>query len=384
MAAADLLVPGDPATPTGGYLYDRRIVEGLGARGWAVRVLALDASFPRPTAAAVAAAERTLAAIPAARAVIVDGLALPGLAEPLAAAAKRLRIVALVHHPVADETSLSPELRSSCRRAERAALAAAERVVVTSRWTARRLADDGVPPDRIRVVEPGTDRPSRPAEPARPPNGAGPLAKQGGVEPGARHGSAAEPRPVRLLCVATLTERKGHALLLDALAALEDRPWRLDCVGSVTREPATARAVCERIERLGLEGRIVVHGEMPADRLEACYAEADAFVLPSYLEGYGMALAEALAHGLPVVSTTAGAIPATVPREAALLVPPGDRAALTDALRALLDDAGLRARLAAGARAAGERLPTWADAAARFAAAIADLADAPEPARARP
>jgi glycosyltransferase involved in cell wall biosynthesis len=95
--------------------------------------------------------------------------------------------------------------------------------------------------------------------------------------------------------------------------------------------------------------------------------------LPSYFEGYGMVLAEALAHGLPVVSTTAGAIPDTVPRDAGVLVPPGDAVALRAALAALLDDPALRARLAAGARAARAGLPTWPEAVACFAAALEAL-----------
>jgi len=83
-----------------------------------------------------------------------------------------------------------------------------------------------------------------------------------------------------------------------------------------------------------------------------------------------MALAEALAHGLPVISTTAGAIPDTVPASAGLLVPPGDTGAFTEALRRFLDEPALRARLAAGARKAGARLPDWPQAVAGWAAAL--------------
>src|SRR5690606_10381177 len=118
---------------------------------------------------------------------------------------------------------------------------------------------------------------------------------------------------------------------------IADRPWRLDCVGSTTRDPATAAKVRARIERHGLGGRVVLHGETSRAALDACYAAACAFVLPSHLEGYGMAFADALAHGLPVVGTTAGAIPETV-GDAGVLVPPGDAPALADALARVLDD----------------------------------------------
>ena len=98
---------------------------------------------------------------------------------------------------------------------------------------------------------------------------------------------------------------------------------------------------------------------------------AAAFVLPSFHEGYGMALAEAIAHGLPVVSTRAGAIADTVPGTAGMLVPPGDVPALRAALQRLLADAAWRAQLRGGALAARAALPSWASSSERFAHALA-------------
>jgi len=183
-------------------------------------------------------------------------------------------------------------------------------------------------------------------------------------------------RDVRLLCVATVTPRKGHAVLLEALAELRDRPWHLTCAGSVTRDPATFAALEQQVERLALRARVSFLGDLDADALEREYERADLFVLASYLEGYGMALAEAVARGIPLVSTTAGAIPETVPPTAGVLVPPGDSRALAKALAPLLDHGDARARLAANARAAAAALPTWRTAAERFAAALEGAAPA--------
>ncbi|MBN1239218.1 MAG: glycosyltransferase family 4 protein [Gammaproteobacteria bacterium] len=357
MPQLDLLVPGDPATATGGYVYDRRILDALSARGWRTRVHALDPSFPRPTPAALAHARDVLAALPDGRTVVLDGLALGiGSAPLLAREAPRLRLIALIHHPLADETGLDAEAREALLRAERDAVAHVGRIVVTSRWTAARLGELGIGAGNaasIAVVEPGTDR-------AR-----------------AADGSDAVPEPerddggeLRLLSVATLTPRKGHALLLEALAPLRDLPWRLDCAGSDRRDPQTATALRDSIGRLGLGRRVFLHGEVGDAALERLYGVAHVFVLPSYLEGYGMALAAALARGLPVVATSAGAIPDVVPADAGRLVPAGDSAALRAALESLMRDAALRRRLAAGARAAGRALPTWAEAGERFAAAV--------------
>lgn len=342
--ALALVLPGDPLTPTGGYEYDRRIVAGLRARGWEVTVHALDASFPAPTPAARTAARAAFARIPDGATVLVDGLALGVLPEVAAAEARRLNLVALVHHPLADETGLEPARAEALRRSETEALAAVRFVVATSGTTARGLARYGVPPERIAVVEPGTD-------PA-------PLAPGSGG-PG-----------VALLCVAAVLPRKGYAVLIDALSGLADRDWRLTCVGSLERSPQTVAALQHQVAVLGLAQRVTIRDAVDRATLEECYARADAFVLPTFHEGYGMALAEALARGLPIVSTRAGAVPETVPADAGLLVPPGDPAALRDALARVLDDAALRARLAAGARRARAHLPGWDAACARLAAVL--------------
>ena len=228
-----------------------------------------------------------------ARLVVVDGLAfgaMPGLAEQHAA---RLRWVALVHHPLALETGLTPQQGRALFDSERRALATARGVIVTSAATARELTRYGVAAERVHVVTPGTD--------------AAPLAAGSGADP--------VRRGLSLLCVATLIPRKGHAVLIEALRGLQDRAWTLHCVGSATRDADTANALRSAIAEHGLGDRVRLHGEVSAAVLQSMYGQADAVVLPSYFEGYGMALAEALAHGLPVVSTTAGAIPDTVPRE---------------------------------------------------------------------
>jgi glycosyltransferase involved in cell wall biosynthesis len=102
-------------------------------------------------------------------------------------------------------------------------------------------------------------------------------------------------------------------------------------------------------------------------------AQSDLFVLATRFEGYGMVFADALARGLPILATRAGAAAETIPPEAGILVTPDDLMALGTALRQVLGNAGLRRDLAAGSRAAGLRLPTWPQAAAAFAAACEEV-----------
>jgi len=356
MERVDFVVPGDIRTPTGGYIYDREIVAGLAERGWQVAVHELDGSFPAPTPAALRAARATFGRLAEGSIVVIDGLALPGLDRVLAGEARRLELVALVHHPVALETGLEAQDAERLAAAERRSLAHVRRVITTSQWTARTLATDGVPVGQLRVVEPGVDR--RKTSGSSDPRSA---------VPGTPHDT------LNLLCVGTLTPRKGHSVLLDALNEIRDRPWHLTCAGSLLRDPDTVAALQHRIDRLSMRRRVSLLGDLDRDALERQYARADVFVLPSYLEGYGMALAEAVAFGLPVVSTTAGAIPETVPANASVLVPPGDSRALAKALAAVIDDPARRATLAANARAARASLPTWATATGKFAAALDGL-----------
>ena len=342
-----LIAPGPIESRTGGYIYDRRMVDGLRALGRQVDVIELDSTFPAPTPAALEHAGRVLAALPAGTIVIVDSLALGAMPEIVVREAARLPVVALIHQPLAAACGLDRELAARYADGERSALAATALVVVTGTAALPLMARYAVAPERIVVVEPGTDRV--------------PLA----------HGSRG--RVIELLTVATLNPGKGHELLLETLSVIEAPAWRLTCAGSLTRDPATAAQVRAVAARLQLEERVAFVGDLDRDALAARYDRADVAVLATRQETYGMAVAEALAYGLPVVATSTGAIPQLVGEDAGLLVPVGDRDALAQALTRVIGDAALRQRLAEGARRRRDRLPTWEDAARRMATALERL-----------
>jgi len=332
-----------------GYAYDRRMIAELGDLGWQIDLLNLGEGFPWPDEATRTTARTRLLAMPAGRTIVIDGLALGVLPETASQLAGRNPLLALVHHPLALEQGLSVERADALRASERAALAAVQGVVVTSAATARLVAADyGVPAGRITVARPGSD-------PA-------PLAQ------------ASQDGVVRLLSVGAVVPRKGFDVLIAALATLTDLSWRLTIAGDRTRDRDAAAQLDADIARHALGNRIAALGAVSPQRLAALYAEADVFVLASRFEGYGMAYAEALAHGLPVIGTSAGAIPDTVPPDAGLLVAPGDIPAFAQALRRVIGDAELRRRLADAARAAALRLPTWRQSAEIFARALETLA----------
>ena len=328
------LLPGDPDSRTGGYLYDARITAGLEALGWTIHHHRLADNFPFPGAAELAHTAEILAGIPDDARVLIDGLALGLLPTVIAPHAARLRLVGLVHHPLAEETGLDEAARHWLFESEKAALAMVRHTIVTSPFTATALAPYGVPAERVTVILPGTD-------PA-------PMA-QGSSGPA-----------LHILTVGTLTPRKGHDVLLTALGKLLHHDWTLTLAGGARDKP-TAELVETLIQDKGLSGRVTLLGEVDAEALAALYDRADLFALASHYEGYGMVFAEALAHGLPVIGTTGGATPTTVPGDAGLLVPPGDADAFAAALEKVMTDSSLRQNLRDGALKARETLPRWPD-----------------------
>jgi glycosyltransferase involved in cell wall biosynthesis len=342
-------VPGDLATPTGGYAYDRRMIAELEKLRWHVDLVDLGDGFPWPSSEGRAAALAKLLAVPAGCTIVVDGLALGVLPDAASQLRARNPLIALVHHPLAMESGLTAEQADNFRATERAALAAASGVIATSTATAQQLVTDySVPSDRITIARPGNDRV--------------PLSQ------GSRDGT------VHLLSVGAVVRRKGFDVLIAALATLADLPWRLTIAGDRGRDPKTAAQLDADIARCKFGSRVAVLGAVPAQRLAELYAGADLFALASRFEGYGMAFAEAIAHGLPVIGTTAGAIPDTVPAGAGVLVAPDDVGAFARALRGAIENPEQRRRLATSARKAAGLLPTWQDSAKIFSRALEALA----------
>jgi glycosyltransferase involved in cell wall biosynthesis len=314
----------DPARPSGGNTFDRRVCDGLAATGWSVHVHAVSGSWPRPDARSLAALAEAVSAIGDGALVMVDGLVASASPSVLVPEAERLRLVVLVHMPLATDE-------------ERDVLSAAASVVTTSAWARRAILElYSLPAGRAHVAEPGVD--------------AADLAT-GTATAGA------------LLSVAAVIPGKGHDVLLDALATLGGR-WRCLCVGSLERDPAFAGGLRRRARADGLDGRVRFSGPKTGRDLARAYGAADVLVLPSRSETYGMVVTEALARGLPVVAAEVGGVPEAMGHGAdgtrpGLLVRPDDPAALRDALRVWLESPGLRRRLRRAARERRASLVGW-------------------------
>jgi glycosyltransferase involved in cell wall biosynthesis len=340
-------IPGDIQTRTGGYIYDSRVMALLPALGIDVVHLRLPASFPYPSADDLQVTRVALAAVDAEDIIVADGL-FWGACPAEFAQATHAKIIALCHHPLGLEAGLSEAQSRHFLQNEREILFASDHVIVTSSETARTLAADfTVPAEKITVAEPGTD-----------------------IMPRAKGSVSAH----KILAVGSIVPRKGYDMLVEALASLRDLPWRCTIAGSLRRAPEFARQLKAQIEAHGLGERIILAGEVEDAAIAQLYAGADIFVSASHYEGYGMVLTEALARGLPIVTTTGGAAGSTVPDDCALKVPPGNAAALSASLRLLLDDRSLRATLSDRAWTQAQVLQRWEDTAAIVAATIRQVA----------
>ena len=344
--ALHFIIPGDLASATGGYVYDRHLIEGLRALGWRVTIHSLDGSFPRPTRAALAHARHVFGSLPERACVLIDGLALGALADLVEAHRHRLTLVALMHALLA-ETDIAPAAANSLQQPELRALQCVQHVIVTGSSIRQALSECDIGAASLSLVEPGTAQAS--------------VARRDG-----------QPA-VELLCVATVSDGKGQELLLEALAPLAGLSWHLTCVGSLTRSPATVSRLRDRLQQLRLAERVKLVGEVPHDALSDFYHAADLFVLATQRESYCMAVAEALAHGLPVISTLTGAIAELTAGDAALLVTPGDLEGLRAALERVLTQPELLQSLRRGALTARARLTPWSRSCARISRLLARI-----------
>lgn len=303
----------DPRHPSGGNVYDRRLSQELTRLGWVVREHLIT----------TAGLSRALADIPDGCVVLVDGLI---ASDALLPETQRLRIVVLLHMSVGDDT-------------ECAVVSAAAGVVTTSDWARRQ-----VPGGRASVALPGADM-----APLAMPSTAG----------------------TNLLCVGAVVRAKGQDVLLDALARITHLDWRCTFVGALNLDPGFVDELHDQLTE-----RVSFTGALTGSPLEAAFATADLVVSASRRESYGMAVTEALARSIPVVTTDVGGLPEAVGtgpggEHPGLLLPSDDAGALASCLERWLTDGELRERLRRAAAGRRTTLGTWTRTAVQVAEVLA-------------
>lgn len=341
---ASLIVPAPFDAVTGGYEYDRRIVDGLRATGNEVRVVELAGTHPVTDELARDSACAAWDGVPDDSRPIIDGLALPAFAGMDDALAAR-NAVGLIHHPTSLETGFGDTERAALLALEKRLMPKLSRIIVTSEATAEQLVTEfAVDRERTRVVVPGTD------DAPRSPGSGGPTC--------------------HILSIGTLIPRKGHDILLQALARLFDLDWQLTIAGSPDRDEVHAHSLAALAEELDIRKRVRFAGEVTGPALEALWREADVFALATHWEGYGMAIAEALKRGVPVAVCDGGSAGKLVTEHSGVVCPVGDKVNLSKALRRLIFGTELRRTMADAAWQVGQTLPNWQTQVREFAQAL--------------
>ena len=339
------IIPGDINLPTGGYRYDKEIINAWENSGVEVELISLEGNYPFPSEKEKQSAIDSIKDFPKADIAIVDGLL--GGASPnfLKALSQRMPVSALIHHPLCLENGLDADTAKGLETSERHGLEFVENIVTTSPATAKTVAKlFNFDATKIHTVLPGVTR----AEISR----------------------GSQNSTVNLLCVGSLIERKGHRFLLEALSQLNHLDWRLDCYGSTDFDTKLFAELTKMLETSEHSDKIKFHGAVSDTTLEAAYLNADIFVLPSLYEGYGMVYAEAIVRGLPIIATRAGAIPQTVPETCGILVEPENIEMLKQAIEELISDKELREQYRKAAIREEPNFPTWQKSAHQFAAIL--------------
>lgn len=335
-------IPGDRHRRTGGFIYESTVLDQLRGLGHEVEHLQLPDAFPGPTPEDVAETLRLLQTLPPDVPLILDGF-IPGCAGPGVLAHVTAPLVPIIHHPLGLETGLPPQEAGRLIDSEREALRHAAHIIVPSPHTAQILTERfDVPEDKLTIATPGFDGAPLPSAPADPP---------------------------LILAVGLLAERKGHDVLIDALAQVVDLDWQARIVGG-THDPKVAAALRSQVDQLGLANRVTFTGPLDDRAVAEAFAAASIFAMATRYEGYGIVFGEAMRAGLPIVTCDGGAVRDTV-GPAGHVGPVDDVETFAAALRRLLTEPAHYRTLAQASRNRGQSLPSWRDTAGAIADAVA-------------
>ncbi len=180
-----------------------------------------------------------------------------------------------------------------------------------------------------------------------------------------------DDQPLRLISVGNVVRRKGLHTLLVALAQVGRGDWQLTVIGSLTMEPAYVADLHAFLRQRGLADRVMWRGAVPNSEIAPYLAASDLFIMVSQYEGFGMVYLEALAAGLPVIASTAGAAGEIVRHgQEGFLLPPENPAALAGLLRRLLANRASLLPLSRAAHARWQQFPTWTEGAEKIIAFV--------------
>jgi glycosyltransferase involved in cell wall biosynthesis len=334
-----LVIYGSLETLSGGYLYDRKLVEYLHEQGDTVEII----SLPWRNYAAHLADNLTFKLAKQLDILIEDELNHPSLI--FANRGKHpYPIISLVHHLRCSE--LRPKWQNTFYRlVENEYLKSVDGFILNSRTTESVVNS---------LVE--HRKPSVIAYPPTDQFGA-PLSENEII-------AGAKSDPFRILFLGNVIYRKGLHTLLEAVKSLESTKVCVDVVGSLDTEPAYTKLIQELIARNHLSSVAFLHGSLDQEPLIEKLKKAHVLAVPSSYEGFGIVYLEGMGFGLPAIGTTAGAAGEVIEHGGTgYLIEPNDSHTLAKYLKLLAEDRGCLTRLSLNARARYLRQPSWQESA---------------------
>jgi glycosyltransferase involved in cell wall biosynthesis len=329
---------------SGGYLYDRMLVERLKANGDQVEIVSLPGrSYLAHLGDNFSVGlHRGLQELPV-DLLLQDELNHPSLwwINRLLQGEEAYPIVSIVHHLRCSEARPAWQNRLYAW-VESRYLASVNAFIFnsqTTRQVVEKLAGIGKPSV---VAYPGGDRLRRSISEAQI------VAR------------ANDPGPLRIFFLGNLIPRKGLHILIQALLKLPRKSWRLAVAGSLVMDRAYTGAVMRQVKAARLEEQVQFLGPLGDAELAQQLVLNQVMVVPSSYEGFGIAYIEGMGFGLPAIATRRGAASEIItPGENGYLVAPDAPGGLAERLEELAEDRGRLARLSLGARQRFEAHPTW-------------------------
>ena len=332
--------PSEIDSVSGGYIYNKNIIEGVRAHSVDVELLIPGTDFPFPSKKSLETCRNFFQKMPHSSIVVVDSLILGTISNLVKEFADKLIIAGLIHLPLSLNPDFAEKKKVDFREGELTSFKYSKLLILTSEFSKSVLVKMGVDETKIHIVTPAIN---------------GTISERYYPE-----------NPINLLCVSRISSSKGQLDLVKALENIQHYNWKLTFCGGFDTNDDYFKTIEKSIANSGLKDRITFTGEIPPNELEMYYQQADLLVLTSYYETYSMVLQEAMAFKIPIITTNTGATAQTVNSYIAGFYEPGDVPQLQKHLLSLLESRDEYLKLANGYRKLNLNFETWNKRAEQF------------------
>ncbi len=334
------LQPGEIDSVSGGYIYNKNIIEGIRSQSFDLELCIPGTDFPFPSKKSIEKCKAFFNDTERSSIIVIDSLILGTIPDLIEEFSAEHTIVGMIHLPLCISPSFNIETKKRFKQSEIKSFNHSKLLIVTSEFLKSEIMKMGVDEDKIHVISPGIN--SEIINKSYP------------------------DKPNNLLCVSKITSSKGQLDLIKALENIRHLEWNLTFCGGFDEQDNYYKNIRQRISISGMENRIVFTGEISHVEIEKYYKQADLLILTSYFETYSMVLQEAMAFKLPIISTKTGATTQTSDSQVTRFYQPGNIPQLEKQLYTLLNYSDAYKKLTQGYSNQSVKFLTWKDKAEQF------------------